>query len=338
MRDVADRAGVSLMTVSRVLNSERVASATREKVMEAVSSLNYRLNISARSLSGTQSYVMGFFYDNALGGYISQYLIGVLKRCNELGYHLVLESCDYGEPDVESIVAELSERYRLDGMIIPPPLCEYLPLLDALDEAGIRYVRLGPGLELSRSPYVSINDCRATFEITEHLIACGHRHIGFIKGDTRQGVALTRFEGFRGAMRKHGLEVNSALVAEGRFEFDDGMLACEQILDAGEPVTAILASNDDMASAVIAVVHRRGLRVPEDIAVAGFDDTSLATSVWPPLTTIRQPIDALSCQSVDLLIEAVKADGPLGSGFQKCDILDHTLVVRGSTVGADGAD
>ncbi|WP_347330057.1 LacI family DNA-binding transcriptional regulator [Marinimicrobium locisalis] len=334
MRDVAERAGVSLMTVSRVLNNERVAAATRERVMEAVGALNYRLNISARSLSGTQSYVMGFFYDNALGNYISQYLIGVLKRCNELGYHLVLESCDYGEPDVASVVAELTERYRLDGMIIPPPLCEYLPLLDALDDAGICYVRLGPGLALSRSPYVSINDSLATFEITEHLIACGHRQIGFIKGDTRQGVALTRFEGFREAMAKHGLEVNPDLVAEGRFEFDDGMIACEKILDSGAPVTAILASNDDMASAVIAVLHRRGLRVPEDVAVAGFDDTSLATSVWPPLTTIRQPIDALSCQSVDLLIEAVKMDGPVGGNFQKCDILEHTLIVRGSTTGA----
>src|SRR5690606_18907095 len=109
---------------------------THRRVMEAVEALDYRLNVSARSLSGSQSYLIGFFYDNSLGSYISQYLIGVLRRCNELGYHLVLESCDYGAENVDEIVARLTGHYMLDGVILPPPLCEYLPLLDALDEAG----------------------------------------------------------------------------------------------------------------------------------------------------------------------------------------------------------
>lgn len=331
MKDVASMAGVSIMTVSRVLNNDKVSEQTYDRVMEAVKALNYRLNVSARSLSGSQSYLLGFFYDNSLGSYISQYLIGVLKRCNELGYHLVLESCSFGEEDVEGIISELSNRYMLDGVIVPPPLSEYLPLLDALDEAGIRYVRVGPGLELDRSAYVSIDDYQATFDMTEHLIQEGHRHIGFIKGDSHQGVAANRFRGFSDALAAHQISLDDAVVAEGDFNFSGGMKACEEILDSGRKVTAIFASNDDMASAVIASLHRRGLRVPDDVAVAGFDDTSIARSVWPPLTTVRQPIDDMSTDSVDLLIEAIKADQILGIKLNKRDILPHSIVVRDST-------
>ncbi|WP_041522345.1 LacI family DNA-binding transcriptional regulator [Gilvimarinus agarilyticus] len=333
MKDVASRAGVSIMTVSRVLNNDKVSESTHERVMEAVSALNYRLNVSARSLSGSQSYVLGFFYDNSLGSYISQYLIGVLQRCNELGYHLVLESCSFGADNVEETVSELTSRYMLDGVILPPPMCEFLPLLDALDEAGVRYVRVGPGLDLDRSAFVSIDDYQATYEMTEYLINAGHRDIGFIKGDCHQGVSATRYRGFCDAMAAHGLVTNEALVTEGDFNFAGGMTACEQILDSGEPVTAIFASNDDMASAVIATVHRRGLRVPEDIAVAGFDDTAIARSIWPALTTVKQPIDQMSTDSVDLLIEAIRADSLLGIKLNKRDILPHSIVVRSSTMG-----
>ncbi|MDO3385337.1 LacI family DNA-binding transcriptional regulator [Gilvimarinus sp. SDUM040013] len=331
MKDVASMAGVSIMTVSRVLNNDKVSDQTYDRVMEAVKKLNYRLNVSARSLSGSQSYLLGFFYDNSLGSYISQYLIGVLKRCNELGYHLVLEPCSFGEENVETIISELSSRYMLDGVIVPPPLSEYLPLLDALDAASIRYVRVGPGLELDRSAYVSIDDYQATFEMTEHLINEGHRHIGFIKGDSHQGVAANRFRGFSEALLKHGIAIEDAVVAEGDFNFTGGMKASEEILDSGRKVTAIFASNDDMASAVIATVHKRGLRVPEDIAVAGFDDTSIARSIWPQLTTVKQPIDDMSADSVDLLIEAIKADQILGIKLNKREILPHSIIVRNST-------
>ncbi len=331
MKDVATMADVSIMTVSRVLNNDKVSEATRLRVMEAVEKLNYRLNVSARSLSGSQSYLLGFFYDNSIGSYISQYLIGVLKRCNELGYHLVLESCSFGAENVEDIVSDLNSRYMVDGVIVPPPLCEYLPLLDALDRAEIRYVRVGPGLEMDRSAYVSIDDYQATYEMTELLIRDGHEHIGFIKGDSNQGVAANRFRGFADALAAHGISQSKSVVAQGDFNFDGGMLAADEILSAGKPVTAIFASNDDMASAVIAAVHKRGLRVPEDIAVAGFDDTTIARRVWPPLTTVKQPIDQMSADSVDLLIEAIRADSILGIKLNKRSILSHSLVERGST-------
>jgi len=332
MKDVALMADVSIMTVSRVLNNNKVSEDAYRRVMEAVKVLNYRLNISARSLSGSQSYLIGFFYDSTLSSYISQYLLGVLQRSNELGYHLVLESCDYAAVNLGEIITRLTGRYMLDGIILPPPLSEYFPLLDALDEAGLRYVRVGPGLDLERSPYVAINDYQASFEMTEHLISTGHKQIGFIKGDCRQGVAAIRFNGFCDALKKHEITLNDKLVAEGDFEFSGGMVACEQILNSGEPVTAIFASNDDMASAVIFTLQKYGLRVPEDVAVAGFDDTAIARSVWPPLTTIKQPIDEMSAHSVDLLMEAIKSEQLFDMRLDKHDVLPHQLIVRGSTL------
>ena len=331
MKDVAAMADVSIMTVSRVLNNDKVSEPTRLRVMEAVETLNYRLNVSARSLSGSQSYLLGFFYDNSIGSYISQYLIGVLKRCNELGYHLVLESCSFGAPNVDEIVSDLTSRYMLDGVILPPPLCESLPLLDTLDKMGIRYVRVGPGLDMDRSAYVSIDDYSATYEMTEYLINAGHSRIGFIKGDRNQGVAANRYRGFTDALVAHNIDPELAVVAQGDFNFDGGMQAAEEILDSGRPVTAIFASNDDMASAVIASVHKRGLRVPDDIAVAGFDDTTIARTIWPQLTTVKQPIDQMSADSVDLLIEAIKADRILGIKLNKRAVLPHSIIERGST-------
>ncbi len=331
MKDVATLAGVSIMTVSRVLNNDKVSRITYKRVMDAVHQLNYRLNVSARSLSGSQSYLIGFFYDNSLGSYISQYLIGVLKRCNELGYHLVLESCSFNAEDVVEVVEGLTRRYALDGIILPPPMSECKPLLDALDAADLRYVRVGPGSELERAPYVTIDDYQAAFDMTEHLIASGHRHIGFVKGDARQGVAAIRYRGFVDALDRHGLTLNPQLVAEGDFNFDSGLQAGEQILAARVPVTAIFSSNDDMASGVLWALNKHGLKVPDDIAVAGFDDTMMARSVWPPLTTVRQPIDDMSAHSVDLLMESIKVSRLLDTALDKHDVLPHSIVVREST-------
>jgi len=332
MKDVATLAGVSMMTVSRVLNNDKVSRITYKRVMDAVEQLNYRLNVSARSLSGSQSYLLGFFYDNSLGSYISQYLIGVLKRCNELGYHLVLESCSFDAEDVVEAVERLTRRYALDGIILPPPMSESKPLLDALDAANLRYVRVGPGSDLERAPYVTIDDYQAAFAMTEHLIENGHRDIGFIKGDFRQGVAAIRYRGFIDALAHHGLKENPQLVVEGDFNFASGLQAGEKIIAAQVPVTAIFSSNDDMASGLLWALAKHGLKVPDDVAVAGFDDTTIARSVWPPLTTVRQPIDEMSARSVDLLMESIKVDRVLNAELDKHETLPYSIVVRESTV------
>ncbi|MEN0038383.1 MAG: LacI family DNA-binding transcriptional regulator [Cellvibrio sp.] len=330
MKEVAALADVSLMTVSRVLNKDpKVTEETRNRVMAAVEKLNYRVNVSARSLSGTQSYLMGFFYDNSVGSFISEYLIGTLKRCNELGYQLVIEQCPYQEANLEEHIKHLASRYDLDGIIIPPPLCDDLPLLNALDKAGLRYVRVGPGLELDRSSYVTIDDYRATFEMTELLIQRGHKHIGFIKGDAHQGVSEVRFKGYCDAIKKHRLELNENFITEGNFSFASGMIAAEKLLQHSE-LTAIFASNDDMAAAVVAVAHRKHIEIPQQLAVVGFDDTNIATTIWPQLTTVQQPIKNMAIAAVDLLIEKIKAETLLDIKVKNNRTLDYTIIERES--------
>jgi LacI family transcriptional regulator len=332
MRDVAEMANVSLMTVSRVLNEEgKVSEETRDRVLQAVDTLNYKLNISARSLSSSKSYVIGFFFDHSAGGFLREYLIGTMLRCNELGYHLILESCDFSEVDINSYIKTMVRRHALDGIIVPPPLGDNEQLLDAMDAEGLRYVRVGPGAHLKRSLCVVINDYLASVEMTEHLIKLGHKNIGFIKGDMNQESSHSRFNGYMDTMKKNGLRVNASWVGEGNYEFDKGMIAAEKILKKSK-LTAIFAANDDMAAGVIAAARRLHIEVPEQLSVTGFDDTHIATTMWPQLTTVHQPIFEMSKSAVDLLVESIR------SGFDKkiANVvkieLDHYLKVRDSAL------
>ncbi|QEY17026.1 MULTISPECIES: LacI family DNA-binding transcriptional regulator [unclassified Cellvibrio] len=330
MRDVAEMANVSLMTVSRVLNEDgKVADETRERVMAAVEKLNYKLNISARSLSSAKSYEIGFFYDQSKGAFIKEYLIGTMLRCNQLGYHLILEPCDFSDMDINSHIKKMVRRHALDGIIVPPPLSDNAKLLDALDAEGLRYVRVGPGAQLKRAFCVHINDYAAAVQMTEHLINKGHKNIGFIKGDLSQETSHRRFAGYMDTMQKHNLRVASSWIGEGNFEFEGGMLAAEKILKKTK-VSAIFASNDDMAAGVIAAARKMHIDVPEQLSVAGFDDTTLAESMWPKLTTIHQPIYEMSQSAVDLLVESIRSnfDKKITSKVQI--ELDHYLKDRES--------
>lgn len=330
MRDVAEMASVSLMTVSRVLNEEgKVSDETRDRVMEAVEKLNYKLNISARSLSSAKSFVLGFFYDLSVGAFIREYLIGTMLRCNELGYHLILEPCDFSEMDIKAFIKKMVRRHALDGIIVPPPLGDNSLLLDALEAEGVRYVRVGAGAQLKRSLCVVINDYAASVQMTEHLISQGHKNIGFIKGDLNQEISHKRFAGYMDTMQKNNLRVNAGWIGEGNFQFEGGMAAAEKILKKSK-VTAIFASNDDMAAGAIAAARKLHIDVPEELSVVGFDDTAIAVSMWPKLTTIHQPIFDMSKSAVDLLVESIRSnfDKKISSKVQI--ELEHNLQIRDS--------
>jgi len=332
MKQVAEMANVSLMTVSRVFNEDsKVAEDTRERVLKAVNELNYKPNISARGLSSSKSYILGFFYDRSSGGFIREYLIGTMLRCNDLGYHLVLEPCDFSEHTVRDFVKKITLKHSLDGIVVPPPLGDNMALLDALEAEGLRYVRVGPSAKLKRSLCVVIDDYAAAFEMTEHLINNGHKKIGFIKGDTNQEVSRTRFKGFMDAMTKHHLQVAEGWIGEGNFNFEEGMLAAEKILKKYK-ITAIFASNDDMAAGTIAAANKLHIDVPEALSVVGFDNTSIAVNVWPKLTTVNQPIMEMSKSAVDLLVEAINTDFNQTSLMKVNLELDYTLIFRDSTI------
>jgi LacI family transcriptional regulator len=176
-----------------------------------------------------------------------------------------------------------------------------------------------------------MDDCEAAAEMTRHLLELGHRRIGFIKGHLNHIASHDRYRGFAMALREYGLNPNDAPVEQGYFTYRSGLVATERLLARATGITAIFASNDDMASAAVSVAHRRGLSVPDDLSIVGFDDTSLATSVWPELTTIKQPIAAMAEAAMELLLADLR-DRRAGARRSAPErVLDHELIVRESS-------
>jgi LacI family transcriptional regulator len=303
--DVAKRAGVSQMTVSRVINGEKnVRPPTRERVNAAIAALNYAPNPAARSLAGAEQIRVGLLYSNPSAAYLSEFLVGSLDQASRRNLQLVVEKCD-PEDHAEEAAARLVAA-GIDGVILPPPLCDSAPVIAALAEARTPAVAVATGRVADTVSAVSIDDYHAAEAMTGHILSLGHQRIGFIIGNPNQDASARRLDGFRDALKAAGLPIDERLIAQGLFTYRSGLDAAEQLLDLDDPPSAIFASNDDMAAAAVAVAHRRGLDVPGDITVCGFDDTALATTIWPELTTIRQPIAEMSRAAVDLLIEEIR--------------------------------
>jgi LacI family transcriptional regulator len=304
--DVAARAGVSPMTVSRVLNGEaNVRPETRERVEEAIKALHYTPSLAARTLAGGEEIRIGLLHSNPSFNYLSQLLVGSLDQASRLNVQLIVEKCD-DEAEEQSAVDHLI-RARLDGIVLTPPLSESLPVLEAIHERNIPVVAVATGRAPDWALSVSINDHAAAYEMTRHLASLGHRRIGFIKGNPRQTASEERLQGYKDALKDAGLPAAPELIAQGLFTYRSGLDAAEQLLELDDPPSAIFASNDDMAAATVAIAHRRGLDVPSDLTVCGFDDTALATTIWPELTTIRQPVFEMSRTAVDLLVKEIRA-------------------------------
>lgn len=324
IKDVSDIAGVSMKTVSRVLNKEKyVSEKTRLAVERAVAELNFQPSVAARILKGSRSYQIALIYDNHSPHYIHQIQTGVWARCIEEGVRLLAQPSDVASANLAREIGGLIDQTQVDGVILSSPVTDVAAALAELDSRGVPYVRISPGTEHDRSSSVSMDDVKATDDMTSHLIALGHRRIGFIIGHTNHTASDLRLYGYRRALDRAGLAFEPKYVRPGLFDFASGEAAADMLLDLPQPPTAIFASNDDMAAGVLTVAHRRGLGVPGDLSVAGFDDTALAGQLWPPLTTVRQPTRELAYAAASLLFDADDAVVHRR--------LPHELVIRGST-------
>jgi LacI family transcriptional regulator len=331
--DVARLAGVSIKSVSRVINKEpNVREKLREQVMRAAKELDYRPNFSARSLAGMRSFLIGYLFGDPSGDYAHRVEIGILNRCREAGYHLMVEQIDVTAPDVAARTAALVTQLRLDGVVLTPPITDFPDVLRVLRDAGVPYVRIAPDKDLDGSPIVAMDDAAAAQQLTEHLIALGHRQIGFIKGDPGHSAARLRYEGYCRALAAHGIKLQPRLVAQGLFSYASGLDCARTLLLQAKRPTAIFASNDDMAAAVIAVAHENGLRLPAELSVVGFDDAPIAGVVWPPLTTVRQPIAQMAEAAADILLSLSghKDAGTAASTASRRD-LEYEIKLRQST-------
>lgn len=330
VQDVARAAGVSAMTVSRVMNGgTNVREDTRKAVIAAVEKLNYRPNAAARSLAAGGASQIGLLYANPSAGYLSQFLIGALETARRAGCHLVLEACeDEGEAAQAEAIRQLIDA-EVRGVVLPPPLSESQTVRAALAEADIPWAAIAMGSREAGTLNVRIDDFEAARAMTRHLIGLGHRDIGFIIGHYNQVASAERRRGFIAALEEAGIDPASARIEQGLFTYRSGLDAAERILAAPSRPTAIFASNDDMAAAAVGVAHRHGLHIPGDLSIVGFDDTAIATSIWPALTTIRQPIAAMAEASITMLLRRIRERGGQSDAAEE-EVLPYELVIRES--------
>lgn len=321
------------MTVSRVINgSGSVSEKTREKVMKAVQELNYHVNVAARAARiGTLR--VGLLYSNPSAAFLSAFLVGALGECGQNGAHLIIENCDNLRSQrkaIERLVAN-----GVDGILVPPPLCDSKSAIKQLSELGIPTLAVATARPSPAMSAVRIDDYAGAKTLTEYLLSLGHTDIGFIKGDPLHTPAQLRYQAFIDTMREAGHVVPEERIAQGMFTYRSGLQAARELLAQPTRPSAIFASNDDMAAAVIAVAHGMHLQVPQDIAVCGFDDTPVATTVWPELSTIHQPITDMARSAVSLLVEHIRA-GRAGQAYTpQHRLMPFTLVVRESTSGQE---
>jgi len=329
IHDVARHAGVSPMTVSRVINGEsNVREETRARVAASVAVLRYKPNQAARSLASADAIHIGILYSNPSANYLSEFLLGSLEQSSLSGCQLVIEKCEGVESQAEAVRRLV--KGGIDGVVLPPPLCDSEEALKAVQETGVGVVLVASGKPAPDLCAISINNFEASRAMTRHLLELGHRRIAFINGHPNQTATGQRFHGYVEAMTEAGLSVDAEQVAQGYFTYRSGLEAAEKLLDGPRP-TAIFASNDDMAAATMAVAHRRGLDVPGDLSITGFDDTPLATTVWPELTTIRQPIAEMAREAVRLLVDQIRVRRSGANPQVAHKMLKFTLVKRASS-------
>ena len=202
-------------------------------------------------------------------------------------------------------------------------------MLELLAKAGIPAISVASALPSPECLAIRIDDREAAMTMMRHIIGLGHRRIGFVKGNPNLSASLERYQGYAAALDEAGLPFDPTLVAAGLFTYRSGLDAAEQLLMVGDRPTAIFSSNDDMAAATVAVAHRHGIDVPGDLTVCGFDDTTLATAIWPELTTIHQPIAKMARAAVDLLVSSIR-DGANEGKIERHQTLEFTLIRRQS--------
>ena len=328
MADVAKLAGVSPMTVSRVMNGDpNVRAGTRKKVGQAVAELSYVPNQAARRLAGVRPVRIGFLYSNPSAGYLTEFLVGLLNQASLNNVQLVVEKCE-GEQWKDKTERLLDNG--VDGIILPPPLCDVRGLIDLVAQAQVPAVTVACGQPDQRISAVSIDDYQAAYQMTNHLIALGHQRIGFVIGHPNQSASARRLAGFKAAMSDKGFATPQELTVQGMFTYRSGLDAAEQLLGLAQRPTAVFASNDDMAAATVAIAHRMGLDVPGDLTVAGFDDTALATTIWPELTTVRQPIADMAETAVKSLVQQIRAQREGEPQAPEHLLMDSALIRRQS--------
>ncbi|NOW45766.1 LacI family transcriptional regulator [Novosphingobium sp. SG751A] len=320
--DIANRAGVSFKTVSRVLNKHpKVGEEYRVKVEQAMAELNFKPNRAAQQLRGGRSSILGLLVSsgaeihsldegNRLPSYIADIITGMLQSCQAASFHLVTENIDNSnEAAGKAWLADCFDAVSFDGLLLMPPLCDTGWLLDELDARQVRYARMNPGTQLGRGLCLVIDNHSAGREIGAYLLDQGHRRLGYITGPASHFAHTGRLDGFREAMAQ--APDAQLQVCQGAFTFASGQRAGGELLDGPSPPSAIFAANDEMAAGVLAAAFERGLNVPGQLSIFGFGGLLISQSTWPRISTVSQPTITMARMAADTLIAATMEDQEL---------------------------
>jgi LacI family transcriptional regulator len=326
INDVARLAGVSKKTVSRVMNrSPLLNQETRERVEKVIRELGYVPNPQARALALRRNFLIGLIHDNPNAQMVLNMQQGILEALQGTEFEMVVRPVDRNSSMMLDDVRLFLERQRLFGVVILPPISENDALAALCDEVGCRYVRMGSAQLDDAQHMVASNDREVVREAIDHLIAQGHRLIGLIEGPDGFRSARERRLGFEDALKAAGITLPRSLIAGGNYTFETGVTAANRLFDLSPRPTAIFASNDEMAAGIVFAARERGIAVPEELSVIGFDDTPIAAHIWPPLTTVRWPIVSMARAAARKLVGDM-----IGSTGEQPSMLPSMLIHRAS--------
>lgn len=328
LKTIADEAGVSITTVSRALAGyDDVNRETRRRIIEIAERLGYQPNLAARHLRSKQTNTIGMVIPRTAhfsDPFYIELLSSVGRQASEHGYDLLISAQMRGEGEL-SAYRRMVAGGRVDGMVLARIL-QHDPRIDYLQENLHPFVTFGRS-ERSRHPYIDVDGAYGMRKLVEHFVSYGHRVFGLVLSPQELAFTSQRYNGVQNALAESGLHCPAEYVMQGNLTRQSGALAAEQLMALPTPPTVILAYNDLMALGVMDAIRARGLRVGDDIAVAGFDDIPAASTADPPLTTIRQPIDGVGHRLVDMLVQIMRAEPPASREV----ILKPEIIIRASS-------
>lgn len=304
IQDIADEANVSISTVSRVLNGTvPVHQDKQDAVLSAVARLDYRPNVFAQGLASGQSLTIGVLTQEISSPFYDEILHGILNRLRDTVYSpLVADGHWQAEKEYKAIEALLSRR--VDGLIAISPINEDAYLQRVAAECPLVLF----GRDIPSIYTINTKDFEGGYAATKHLIDLGHRRIAHIMGILSHEDAARRHDGYKQALQDAGLPIDDTLLVEGDFTEPSGMRAIETLLTSGQTFTALFASNDQMAYGARLALFRRGLSVPDDISIVGYDNQHGSAYTIPPLTTMRQPAGKIGELAADTILRLIKGE------------------------------
>ena len=327
---VAKQAQVSIKTVSRVMNNEpSVRQATRDKVMETVKALNYQPNLAARNLAGNKSYSIAYVYDNPNAYYVIDMQNGILSECKKQGYELLIHPCNSKSDDIAEEITNMVKRSRITGLVLTPPFSEMPDFIKSIMALEVNVVRIMSGDQApdNLTPCIMINDHAAALSITQHLIDLGHKQIGFIAGGAEHKSSIERLRGYKQALSDNQIELDQTLIIDGEYSFESGVEGAKKLMANQRRPTAIFSCNDEIAAGALFAARLMGINIPEQLSIAGFENSPFSRQTWPKLTTAHQPNPQIAEQATRLLI----AQSRLKENQNNIVHYTPELVVRDST-------